>query len=135
MHPKNFGSEKIVRTYVEISHFKYPSVSAVNREATWTLRDKHYNNNNAGLLFRLNYSVYIDVDNRERAKARDKEQRRPISLEKKTCKFYSGGEKTRNASGHQGENERQWKKKMEQEQMRYLLHKTCNKEVSGSFTM
>ena len=27
------------------------------------------------------------------------------------------------------------KKKIEQEQMRYLLHKTCNKEVSGSFTM
>ena len=26
-------------------------------------------------------------------------------------------------------------KKSEQEHMRYLLHKTCNKEVSGSFTM
>ena len=51
MHPRNFGSEKIVRTrpYVrppihvsrgEILHFKYPRVSAVNRIATRTFRDK-----------------------------------------------------------------------------------------------
>ena len=33
------------------------------------------------------------------------------------------------------ENERQWKKKSEQEHVRHFLHKTCNKEVSGSFTL
>ena len=51
MHPRKFGSEKIVRTrtYVraplhvsqgEILHFRYPCVSAVNRIATRTFRDK-----------------------------------------------------------------------------------------------
>ena len=40
-------------------------------------------------------------------------------------KFCSGSEKMRNASGHQGENERQWKKS-EQEHARQFLHKTCN---------
>ena len=35
------------------------------------------------------------------------------------------GVKMRNASGHQGENERQWKKS-EQEHARQFLHKTCN---------
>ena len=34
---------------------------------------------------------------------------------KKNMKFHSSGEKMRNASGQQGENERQWKKKSEQE--------------------
>ena len=36
----------------------------------------------------------------------------------------------RNASGHQGENERQndW-------HVRHFLHKTCNQEVSGSFVV
>ena len=48
-------------------------------------------------------------------------------------KFCSGGEKVRNASGHQGENERQ-RKKREQEHIRHFLHKTCNQEVSGSFS-
>ena len=54
MHPRNFGSEKIVcttnvRPYVrplghvsrdEVLHFKYARVSAVNRIATWTFTDK-----------------------------------------------------------------------------------------------
>ena len=39
----------------------------------------------------------------------------------------------RNPSGHQGENERV--KKSEQQQVRHFLHKTCNKKVSGSFTL
>ena len=49
-------------------------------------------------------------------------------------KSCSGGEKMRNASGQLGENERQWKKS-EQEHVRHFLHKTCNQEVSGSFTL
>ena len=75
----------------EILQFKYPCVSAVNRIATRTFRDKKNNNNNnskADSFFRLTFNVYIHVDNKERAGARDKKQRRPISLE-----FYSGGEK------------------------------------------
>ena len=39
----------------------------------------------------------------------------------------------RNPSGHQGENGRV--KKSEQQQVRHFLRKTCNKEVSGSFTL
>ena len=38
------------------------------------------------------------------------------------------------ASCHQGENDRQ-RKKSEQEHIQYFLHKTCNWEVSGSFTL
>ena len=49
-------------------------------------------------------------------------------------KSCSGGEKMRNASGQLGENERQ-RKKNEQEHVRHFLHKTCNQETSGSFTL
>ena len=50
------------------------------------------------------------MDNREKARARDKKQRRPISLEEKHENFIAAVRKKRNASGHQGENERQPKK-------------------------
>ena len=46
------------------------------------------------------------MDNRERARARDKKHRRQMSLE-----FNSGGEKMRNVRGQRGENERQYVKK------------------------
>ena len=36
--------------------------------------------NKADSFFRLNFNDYIDVDNREKARLRDKKQRRPISL-------------------------------------------------------
>ena len=50
-------------------------------------------------------------------------------------KFCSGGEKMRNASGHLGDNERQWKKsEQEHDHVRHFLYKTCNEEASGSFT-
>ena len=43
-------------------HFKYPRVSAVNRIATRTFRDKKKNNNNkADSFFRLNLNVYVVV--------------------------------------------------------------------------
>ena len=67
-------------------------VSRVNRVATRTLRGK-VNNNKAESFFRLNLSVYIDLDNRERAKARDKKQRRSFSRWKKNIKIlYRGWE-------------------------------------------
>ena len=67
-------------------------VSGVNRLATRTLRGK-VNNNKAESFFRLNLSVYIDLDNRERAKARDKKQRRSFSRWKKNIKIlYRGWE-------------------------------------------
>ena len=39
-----------------------------------------------------------------------KKQKETFFVGKTTRKFWSGDEKIRNASGHQGENERQWKK-------------------------
>ena len=69
--------------------FKHPRVSEVNRMATRTFREKKYNNNKADSFFRLNFNVYINVDRRERARARDKKQRRPISLEEKRENFIA----------------------------------------------
>ena len=97
-----------MRTYVhpplnasqgEILHFNHPRVSTVNRISTRTFRDKkHFYS-----FFWLNSNVYIDVDNRERARTRDKTK--DINFVGiKTWKFYSGGKKRRNASSHQGEN-------------------------------
>ena len=88
MHPRNFGSEKIVcttnvRPYVrppghvsrgEVLHFKYVRVSAVNRIATRTFTDKkqQQQQQQSRFFLSLNFNVYIDVDNRERAKATNK---------------------------------------------------------------
>ena len=56
---------------------------------------------------------------------RDLERKiRSYLLEEQHEIFFSGGEKMRNPSGHQGENERV--KKSEQQQVRHFLHKTCN---------
>ena len=53
-------------------HFKYPRVLAVNRIATRTFRDKKTTTTTKpNSFFRLNFNVYIGVDNRERARARD----------------------------------------------------------------
>ena len=43
------------------------------------------------------------MDNRERARARDKKQRRRILLERRENFISAGGVKMRNASGWQGE--------------------------------
>ena len=103
----------------EILHFKHPRVSAVNRIASRTFRDKN-NNNKADSFFRLNFNVYIDLDKRERARARDKKQKRPISLEEKLENFIAAVGKRGNASGHQGEISGSEKKKWTG------THKTCN---------
>ena len=71
---------------------------------------------------------------REKELERDRKNNGDIFCGRNNMKFCSGGEKMRNASGHLGENERQWKKS-EQEHVRHFLHKTCNQEVSGSFTL
>ena len=44
---------------------------------------------------------------RKRVKRERKKQRRHLLLEEQHENFVAGGEKMRNASGHQGENERQ----------------------------
>ena len=52
------------------------------------------------------------MDNSQRARARDKNQRRPISLEEKHKQFIAVVRKRENASYHRGENERQREEKV-----------------------
>ena len=111
MHPRNFGSENIVRTgYVS------PYVHPLEIKTTTTKAD---------FFFRLNFNVYIDLDNRQRAIAKDKTQRRPISLEEKHNTFIAAVRKRGNASCHLAENERH-RKEIEQDHIQHFLHKTCN---------
>ena len=53
--------------------------------ATRTFREK--NNNKVESFFRRDFNVFIDVDNRERGRARDNKQRRIISLEENIKKL------------------------------------------------
>ena len=92
--------------------------SAVNRMATRAFKEKKNNNNKAESFFRPLLNVYINMEERERVGATETN-----FIWRKTWKFYSGGEKMRNASGHQGENERQ-SNKSEQEQIQHFLHRT-----------
>ena len=101
MHSRNFGSDKIVLTYVrpplhvsrgETLHFKHPAFfcgkSHGHRDFKRETERKNNNNNKKAESFvRLNFNVYINVDNQERAKARNTQQRRPISLEEKHQNF------------------------------------------------
>ena len=66
------------------------------------------------VFFDVIFDVYTHVDNRERDRASDWENGDEFRWKKK-LKFNSGGEKIGNASGQQGENERQWKNKNEHE--------------------
>ena len=49
-------------------------------------------------------------------------------------KFCSSGEKMSNANGNRGEKNDSEKKK-KKKIVRHFLHKSCNGEVSGSFTL
>ena len=64
----------------EILHFKYTRVSAVNRVATRTFRDKKQQQRSR-IFHSTQFNVYIGENNRERARDRDEKQRRPISFE------------------------------------------------------
>ena len=96
--------------------------------ATRTFREKKYNKNKADSFFQLNFNVYINVDNRERARVRDKKKtKEKIWLEEKREIFIAAVRKpVRNSSSHQGENERQRKKRLTGTQTTSILKKTCN---------
>ena len=57
----------------------------------------------------LFFYLYTNVDNRELERVL--ENKGDEFRTKKNMETQSGGEKMRNASGHEGENERQWKLK------------------------
>ena len=91
MHARHFGFEKIIRTRPsvrpllhvsqgEIFHFKYPGVNCI----TPGLLEIKNNNNEADSFFRPIFNLYIDVDNRERARARDKKQTKTNFVGRKT---------------------------------------------------
>ena len=64
------------------------------------------------VFFDVISDVYTHVDNRETELELVTENKREESCRKKTMKIQSGCEpRMRNASGQQGENERQWKLK------------------------
>ena len=73
------------------------------REIAWP--PGHFREKKQQTQVRLNKNVFTDMDNRERAKALDKKNRGGEFRWKKNMKI--GGEKMRNASGQQGENEQQ----------------------------
>ena len=75
LNVRNFGSDKIVRTYLsnvrmyillplyvslgKIWHFKHPRVLAVIRIVTYLDFQREKNNNNTETFFRLNFTVYL----------------------------------------------------------------------------
>ena len=93
MHPllkKDPGSALDVQPPIHVSRgeilkFKHRRVSAVNRMATRTFREKKYNKNKADSFSPLNCNVYINVDNRERARARDEETKETNFVGRKTA--------------------------------------------------
>ena len=130
-NPRNFGSDKIsVIPYVrpplhvsrgEILHFKHPCVLAINCMATRTFREKKQSKAES-FFFRLNFNVYNDVDNRERARTRDKKNR---GDEEKHDNFISAVRRKEMLTATK-EKMSGSKKKNEQEHIRHFLHKTCN---------
>ena len=52
--------------------------------ATRTFREKKYNKNKADSFFQLNFNVCINVDNRERARARDEKTKETNFVGRKT---------------------------------------------------
>ena len=86
---KNPGSAPDVQPPIHVSRgeilkFKHTRVSAVNRMATRTFREKKYNKNKADSFFQLNFNVCINVDNRERARARDEKTKETNFVGRKT---------------------------------------------------
>ena len=99
-------------------HFKHLARFGGKSHGRQDLQGEKNNNNNneADSFFRLNFNAYINVDNREKARAINKTTTTTKAnlVGRKTSKFYSGATKMRNASFHQGENERQRKTKVNQ---------------------
>ena len=88
-------------SYEQLERRQQRAVSGVNRMATRTFRERK-NNKQAESFFQQSLNVYINVEKRERARARDKKTPTETNfVGRKTWKFYSGGEKMRNSSIHE----------------------------------
>ena len=70
--------EEYVIAVVKFSISRTSFVSVVNHMVALTFRERERKKES---FFPLNFNIFINLDNREKARARNKEQRRPISLE------------------------------------------------------
>ena len=73
------------------------------------------------------------MDNRERARVRDKKQRRPILSKEKHENFLAAVRKLEMLANTKVKMSS--RETSEQEYKKLFLGKTCNKEVSGSFAL
>ena len=73
------------------------------------------------------------MDNRERARVRDKKQRRPILSKEKHENFLAAVRKLEMLANTKVKMSS--RETSEQEHKKLFLGKTCNKEVSGSFAL
>ena len=80
--PRNFGSHVTVRPSVpqanqcEMGIFYFVWSLLADRRPLWSSWPHEKDNNKAeSFFFRLTFNVYADVDNRERARARDKKNK------------------------------------------------------------
>ena len=120
MHPRNCGSHVTVRPpdrphhrhTNSINRYGYPNAAQgfIWQEFAWPPGLLERKNNNKvpsfSTLSLMSTLTWITEKELERVIANKGDEFRC----KKTWKCHSGGDKMRNASGQQGENERQWKK-------------------------
>ena len=66
------SGEEYVIAEVKVCISGTPLVSAVSRMAAQTFREEKTNNKKNESFFPLNFNVYINLDNRERARTRNK---------------------------------------------------------------
>ena len=111
---RNFGCDTIFRPFV------HPSCKPGWNSRTSSTPARLGGKWPPGLLERENnIIVYTGVGNWETARVRDKNTMERNFVGWKTLRVYSGGEKMKNSSGRQCENERQWKKS-EQKHTQYF---------------
>ena len=100
-----------VRTYLCI-YVRLPPTNKPMSNVTFTLArltellEREKKNNKADFFCPLNFDVYTETYNREKATARDKKQKKGIFDGRTTWHFCSCGKKLRNASGSEKEKKR-----------------------------
>lgn len=116
MDPRYFGYHVTVvlasvRTYL-CTYVRLPPTNKPISNVTFTLArltellEREKKNNKADFFCPLNFDVYTETYNREKATARDKKQKKGIFDGRTTWYFCSCGKKLRNASGSEKEKKR-----------------------------
>ena len=117
--PSRFYMANCTKAQIDIQSQQYagclshePSLVALKKVASppWLVDSK--NNDKAESFFDSIFMSTLMWITEKEWEQEIKSKGRQILLEEKHENFIAGAEKMRNASGHQGENERQWKKKV-----------------------